>query len=158
MEEGWRLSTNAGRYGACTVVHSEVRQDMQEVVEVQKVPVKLYRSAERLTVAAPMPGLQPEDITVEVTAEGYVVLDGPLRSALKGEKELLADEWSVGPYRRSLALPVPVDGSGTTVTYGNGVLVVSLPIAAAVTAATITLERTGPARGEGGAAAARRIA
>jgi HSP20 family protein len=141
MEEGRRLSTN-----------------LQEAVEVQKVPVKLYRSTERLTVAAPMPGLQPEDITVEVTAEGYLVLDGSLRSALKGEKELLADEWSVGPYRRSLALPVPVDGSGATATYGNGVLVVSMPIAAAMTAATITLARTGPARGEGGEAPARRIA
>jgi HSP20 family protein len=59
---------------------------MQEGVEVQQVPVKVCRTAERLTVAAPMPGLQPEDITVEVTADGYLVLNGPLRSALKGEK------------------------------------------------------------------------
>jgi HSP20 family protein len=131
---------------------------MQEGVEVQQVPVKVYRTAERLTVAAPMPGLQPEDITVEVTGDGYLVLNGPLRSALRGEKELLADEWSVGPYRRTLALPVPVDGTGATVTYGNGVLVVSLPIAAATRASTITLERTGPARGEGGEAPARRTA
>jgi HSP20 family protein len=131
---------------------------MQEGVEVQQVPVKMYRSEERLTVAAPMPGLQPEDITVEVTASGYLVLNGPLRSALKGEKELLADEWSVGPYRRNLALPVPVDGTGATVTYGNGVLVVSLPIATATRPWTITLERTGPARGEGGEAPARRTA
>jgi HSP20 family protein len=131
---------------------------MQEEVEVQKVPVKMYRTVERLTVAAPMPGLQPEDITVEVTAEGYLVLDGRLRSALKGEKELLADEWSVGPYRRTLALPVAVDGTGATVTYGNGVLVVSLPAGEATRPARLTLERTGPARGEGGEAPARRIA
>jgi HSP20 family protein len=130
---------------------------MQEGVEVQQVPVKMYRTAERLTVAAPMPGLQPEDITVEVTGEGYLVLDGALRSALKGEKELLAEEWSVGPYRRTLALPVPVDGTGATVTYGNGVLVVSLPVAEATRPKTLTLERTGPARGEGGEAPARRI-
>jgi HSP20 family protein len=131
---------------------------MQEAVEVQKVPVKVFRTAERLTVAAPMPGLQPEDITVEVTAEGYLVLDGPLRSALKGEKELLADEWSVGPYHRNLVLPVPVDGTGATVTFGNGVLVVSLPIAATTRPSTLTLQRTGPARGEGGEAPARRTA
>jgi HSP20 family molecular chaperone IbpA len=104
-----------------------------------------------------MPGLGPEDITIEVTAEGYLVLDGRLRGGLKGEKELLADEWSVGPYRPSLAVPVPVDGTGATVTYGNGVLVVSLPVAAATRPATVTLARTGPARGEGGEAPARRI-
>jgi HSP20 family protein len=131
---------------------------MQEAVEVQQVPVKVYRSAERLTVAAPMPGLGPENITVEVTADGYLVLDGRLRGGLKGEKELLASEWSVGPYRRSLALPVPVDGTGGTATFGNGVLVVSLPIAAATRPATLRLERTGPARGEGGEAPARRTA
>jgi HSP20 family protein len=120
---------------------------MQEAVEVQQVPVKVYRSAERLTVAAPMPGLGPEDITVEVTAGGYLVLDGQLRGGLKGEKEVLASEWSVGPYRRTLALPAPVDGPGATATFGNGVLVVSLPLVATTRPATLTLERTGPARG-----------
>jgi HSP20 family protein len=90
--------------------------------------------------------------------EGYLMLDGKLRGALKGEKELLADEWSVGPYRRSLALPSPVDGPGATVTYGNGVLVVVLPIASTTRPATIRLERTGPARGEGTGAPDRRIA
>jgi HSP20 family protein len=123
---------------------------MQEAVEVQQVPVKVYRSAERLTVATPMPGLGPEDITVEVTADGYLVLDGQLRAGLRGEKELLASEWSVGPYRRNLALPVSVDGTGATVTYGNGVLVVSLPLAVTTRPATLTLERTGPARGGSG--------
>jgi HSP20 family protein len=131
---------------------------MEERVEVQKIPVKVYRTPERLTVAAPMPGLGPEDITVEVTADGYLVLTGRLRAALRGEKELLADEWSVGPYHRNLALPAPVDGQAATVTYGNGVLVVALPIAAATRPAVVALERTGPARGEGGEAPGRRIA
>ncbi len=123
---------------------------MQEQVEIQQIPVKVYRSGDRLTVAAPMPGLGPEDITVEVTADGYLVLNGRLRGALRGEKELLADEWSVGPYHRNLALPAPVDGQAATITYGNGVLVVALPVARETRAARATLERVGPARGEGG--------
>jgi HSP20 family protein len=122
---------------------------MEERVEVQQIPVKVYRSAGRLTVAAPMPGLGPEDITVEVTRDGYLLLNGKLRGALKGEKDLLADEWSVGPYRRTLSLPVPVDGSTASITYGNGVLVVALPIASENHPAVVNLERVGPARGEG---------
>jgi HSP20 family protein len=149
---GTRRATTANRE------NQEVSMSVQEQVAVQSVPVKMYRTAERLTVAAPMPGLGPEDITVEVTAEGYLVLTGRLRGALKGEKELLVEEWSVGPYRRSLALPAPVDATGATVTYGNGVLVVALPLAEATRPSTITLERTGPARGEGGEAPERRIA
>jgi HSP20 family protein len=121
-----------------------------EHVEVQQIPVKMYRTADRLTVATPMPGLGPEDITVEVTAEGYLVLNGRLRGAIRSEdKELVVDEWSVGPYHRNLALPVPVDGSEATITYGNGVLVVALPVASATRPTTVTLERIGPARGGG---------
>jgi HSP20 family protein len=127
---------------------------MQEQLKVQQIPVKVYSTAERLMVAAPMPGLGPEDITVEVTAEGYLVLNGKLRGALKGDKEVLMDEWSVGPYHRNLALSATVDGEAATVTYGNGVLVVALPIAAETRPAILTLERVGPARGEGGTRAA----
>lgn len=122
---------------------------MQEHIDVQQIPLKVYRSSDRLTVAAPMPGLGPEDITIEITAEGYLVLDGKLRGALRGDKELLVDEWSVGPYRRSFVLPASVDGPGTTVTYGNGVLVVAMPLAETTRAAVLTLDRVGPARGEG---------
>ena len=131
---------------------------MEERVEVQQIPVKVYRTTERLTVAAPMPGLGPENIEVEVTAEGYLVLSGRLRGALTGDKELLTDEWSVGPYHRNLALPAAVDGEAATVTYGNGVLVVTLPVAQATRPAVLSLTRTGPARGEGGEAPGRRVA
>jgi len=65
---------------------------MQEHIEVQQIPVKMYRSENRLMVAAPMPGLEPGDIGVEVTADGYLELHGELRGALKGMKDLLLDE------------------------------------------------------------------
>ncbi|MGH7265776.1 MAG: Hsp20/alpha crystallin family protein [Candidatus Rokuibacteriota bacterium] len=122
---------------------------MQEHIDVQQIPLKVYRSPDRLTVAAPMPGLGPEDITIEITAEGYLVLTGRLRGALRGDKELLVDEWSVGPYRRSFPLPASVNGPGATVTYGNGVLVVAMPLTEATRPAVLTLERVGPARGAG---------
>ncbi len=75
-----------------------------------------------------------------MTADGDLVLNGKLRAALEGDKELLMDEWSVGRYHRNLALPVPVDGEGATMTSGNGVFVVALPVAEAVRPALVTLE------------------
>ncbi len=68
---------------------------MQEQEKIQLIPVKMYRTAARLMVA-PMPGLQPDDILVEVTQEGHLLLQGELRGMLKDIKELLLDEWSVG--------------------------------------------------------------
>jgi HSP20 family protein len=116
---------------------------MQEHVQQQRIPVKVYRTAERITVAAPMPGLQPEDIVVEVTADGRLRLAGELRGVLKGVKDLLVDEWSVGAYERALDLPSPVDGETANVTYGNGVLVVALPVAETTRPARLSLVATG---------------
>ena len=72
--------------------------------------------------------MEPENISVEVTIDGRLVLHGDLRSRLKEVKELLLDEWSIGVYHRELALPVAVDAECANVTYGNGVLIVTLPI------------------------------
>ncbi len=39
---------------------------MQEQAKIQHIPIKMYRSPERLVIAAPMPGSEPEDILVKV--------------------------------------------------------------------------------------------
>src|SRR5436309_15951658 len=108
---------------------------MQEQVKVQQIPVKVYRSPDRLMVAAPMPGLEPEDVLVRVTDDGQLILQGELRGMLKNVKELLTDEWSVGGYYRELPLPDAGDGIHVSVTYGDGVVVSVRPISSRTTAA-----------------------
>ncbi len=120
---------------------------MQEQAKIQQVPIKVYRTPDRLVIAAPMPGSEPEDILVKVT-EDSVVIQGDIRALLKDVKELLIDEWSVGSYYREIQLPDPVDGEHANVTYGNGVLVVNLPVSEKTVPATLVLERTGIAHGE----------
>lgn len=121
---------------------------MQEDVSPQFIPVKVYRSDERLMVTAPMPGLEPDDIAVEITADGRLILDGALRGTLKGMKELIIDEWSVGGYHRELPLPDPVNAELANLTYGNGVLVIALPLADETRPAVLGLAATGTAHGE----------
>ena len=121
---------------------------MQEATNPQSLPVKLYRMHDHLTVAAPMPGLEPEDILVEVTEQGQLILHGDRRGTLKEVKEVLLDEWNVGPYHRELVLPEPVDGEHANITYGNGILVVALLLSQEMQPARITLAKTGPAHGE----------
>lgn len=111
-------------------------------------PVTMYQTAERLVVAAPMPGLEPADISVRVTAEGALELQGKQRGPRQEEKDMLLNEWSVGPYERTLTLPCAVDGELADVTYGNGVLVVALPKSARTRAAELNLEHIGLARGQ----------
>jgi HSP20 family protein len=137
---------------------------------MNEVPIKLYRTADRLTVAAPMPGLLARDFAIEITAENRLVLrgairgitadvqvfhrltvragSGPRRTLVEEHRELLIDEWTAGSYYRDLQLPEPVNGEMATATYGNGVLVVTLPVAKRVTAARLLLEQVGVGRGE----------
>lgn len=120
---------------------------MQEQAKIQPIPIKMYRTPDRLMIAAPMAGSEPEDILVKVT-ENNVVMQGDIRGLLKDGKELLIDEWSAGSYYREVQLPNPVDGEHANVTYGNGVLVVNLPISEKTVPATLILEKTGIAHGE----------
>jgi HSP20 family protein len=121
---------------------------MQEQLKQQSVPVKIYRTDERLMVTAPMAGLEPENISVEITADNRLILHGEVRGRLKQIKELLLDEWSVGTYHRELVLPVGVDGECANLSYGNGVLTVALPINKQTCPARLTLERLTPTHGE----------
>jgi HSP20 family protein len=119
----------------------------QESPMLQEVPVKVYRTGDRLTIASPMPGMEPEDIQVEVTDQGHVILQGQVRGLLKGVKELLIDEWTVGDYYRDVPLPDAVDGEAANVTYGNGVLVVDLPLSQWTRPAQLFMEKVSPGHG-----------
>lgn len=121
---------------------------MDDHAEAQRVPVKVYQSSDRLTVAAPMPGLEPDDITVEITPGNQLVLHGGGRGRLKGENQVFKDEWNPGPYCRELTLPSPVDGSMANITYRNGILVVVLPLADETRSAHLGLDVVGPEYGE----------
>jgi len=151
-------------------VQSLRRDDAPGSGMAQSIAVKLYRTPDRLTLAAPVPGLLPQDITVEITDGGQLIVRGPLRGitadaqlfhrldtsinpqglreSFEETRESLLDEWTAGPYRRVIDLPNPVDGSLATATYGNGVLVITLPIAERTTPAQISLVPIGIGRGE----------
>jgi HSP20 family protein len=138
----------------------------------QSMPLKLYRTADRLVIAAPMAGVRPEDISIEVTLFGRLIIESRRRGVLRAElfdvevtldrdgdeqvwtreqwqdtKEVLLDEWSTRGYYRELELPAAVDAALATATYGNGVLVISLPVAETVGSARLQLESVGEARG-----------
>jgi HSP20 family protein len=119
-----------------------------EQTALQNVPVRMWRQKDRLTIAAPMPGLEPEDITVAISADGRLTLHGELRGVFKHDKDVMLNEWSVGGYHRELDLPDTVNAELANLTFGNGVLVIVLPIAKTQRPADLTLEGVGQARGQ----------
>ena len=111
------------------------------------IPVNLYQNDRELVVVAPMPGVAPEDIGIEVTTEGEMTLTCAEHGIGQERIEYLLREWSYGPYLRRVQLPCSVDASKANVAYGNGVLSISFPKADATEPASIDLGRTGHARG-----------
>ncbi len=95
--------------------------------QLHAVPVRMYTTDSRIMIAAPMPGLEPRDISVSV-ADSHVTIRGQERGPRQHKRDLLLAEWTVGPYERQIELPQPVNGALANATYGNGVLVLALPI------------------------------
>ena len=120
---------------------------MQEQRE-QHVPLKVYRSDKRITVAAPMPGLEPSDISVEVTGEGLFTLRGELRGVQKDVNEQLVNEWDVGGYYREYQFPEGVDATLANLTFANGVLVAAFPLSDTTRPAKLTLHDVGRTEGQ----------
>jgi HSP20 family protein len=117
------------------------------MTEPTAVPVNLFENDRELMVVAPMPGVSPEDISIDVTDDGHLTL----RSAQHGEGQerigYLIREWSYGPYERTIELPCAVDAMRANLTYGNGVLSVTFPKTGVTTPGRVLVQRTGHARG-----------
>lgn len=92
----------------------------------QTVPVQLHQAQGLLVLAAPMSGLEPQDISVSIHND-RVTIRGDYRSSRHDQPETVISEWVMGPYYREISLPQPVSGRLTNATYGNGVLVLAMP-------------------------------
>jgi HSP20 family protein len=92
----------------------------------QSVPVQIHQTDELIVLAAPMPGLEPQDISVVITGD-KVTIRGSYRGSRREKEEVLVAEWTIGPYEREVVLPQPVNGPLTNATYGNGVLMLAMP-------------------------------
>lgn len=117
------------------------------MTDATAIPVNLFDNERELMVVTPMPGVGPEDITIDVTNDGHLTL----RAAQHGEGQeridYIAREWSYGPYERTVELPYAVDALRANVSYGNGVLAIAFPRADTLSAGRVLVERTGHARG-----------
>jgi HSP20 family protein len=111
------------------------------------IPVNLFDNERELMVVAPMPGIGPEDISIDVTDDGRLTLRASQHGEGQERIDYLTREWSYGPYERTIDLPYAVDATRANLSYGNGVLAVALPKADATIGGRVLVERTGPSRG-----------
>src|SRR5574339_863125 len=93
---------------------------------LQQLQVRIYQNENQFAIAAPLAGLEPEDISVMIEGD-RVTIHGDERGPRQHGLDLIKAEWTIGPYKREIVLPAHVDGALANATYGNGVLVLTLP-------------------------------
>ena len=85
---------------------------------------------EAYTVTAWVPGLDAEDLSLEVL-NNTITLRGEFKSAASDDAKYLARELPTGRFSRVIALPTALEPGKTEATIKNGVLTLRLPKAEA---------------------------
>ena len=117
------------------------------MTEPTAIPVNLYANERELMVVAPMPGVAAEDISVDVTNDGRLTLRAQLHGEGQERIDYILREWSYGPFHRTVELPFGVDASRANLSFGNGILAVTLPRAERTASAMLAVAPSGHARG-----------
>lgn len=117
------------------------------MTDAMAIPVNMYENERELMVVAPMPGVDVTDISVDVTGDGQLTLRAQMHGEGQERIDYIVREWSYGPYERMIELPRGVDAARANLSYGNGVLAVTLPKTLDTVPATLALNETGQARG-----------
>jgi HSP20 family protein len=111
------------------------------------LPVNVYHGVHKVMVAAPLPGLEPRNIEVEVDGR-RLSIRGALRGPGQGRKQYVLRQWTAGPYYCTVDLPASVDAARANATVDNGVLVVILPLAQQPTSGMISMRKIGTTKGQ----------
>lgn len=106
----------------------------------QRIPVNIYETDEDIVIVAPMPGVEGENVDIEVVGS-TITLTASLRGPGQEDRHYLLREWSYGPYERTITLPVEIDAQHANASHGNGILVLSLPKASRTKAVHVPLHQ-----------------
>jgi HSP20 family protein len=92
--------------------------------------VEVFERDGQFVVRADLPGLTPENVTIETSGDSLII-QGERQSELNVEEQgVYRAERSYGRFSRIIALPEGADVEHATARFDNGVLEVSVPVPA----------------------------
>ena len=113
----------------------------QGQVQVAQFRVEISENDNAFTIRAEMPGLKKDDISVNIDAD-QVAISAEVKNekeAKDGERTLRSERF-YGKLHRAFQLAQPVDESTASARYVDGILELTLPKKAAVSAKRITIQ------------------
>ena len=101
---------------------------VEEHETTRPLPVDVRDEGDEYVLTAYVPGLKAEDLNIQVVDDALSI-EGQFG---QHEGEYLMSELPVGGFRRTLRLPVTLDGDKATAAIENGVLTLRIPKAESV--------------------------
>ena len=93
------------------------------------MPMDLYRSGDHYVLHVDLPGVDPGSVDVSVDG-GILTVKAQRSERTEVDVQWLSSERFTGGYLRRLSLGEDIDADHIAATYQNGVLTVTLPVAA----------------------------
>ena len=102
--------------------------------------IDVFEKDNRLITKVDLPGVKTEDVKVEIV-DGQLAISGERKSEVEEKKEnFFACERAFGGFYRTVPLPEGVKAEDVKATFAEGVLEVSVPLAAKAAAAPQKIE------------------
>ena len=89
--------------------------------------IDIVETDKEIIATAEMPGLNKEDIKINITENRLEISAEMKREEERTERGYTYRERRRGAYYRSIVLPTPVDSENSKATYNNGVLEIRMP-------------------------------
>ena len=103
-------------------------------------PVDLKETKDAYVLKGSLPGMKPEDLTIETTSDG-ITIKGEFKEETEiKEGEYLRKERHYGKVQRSFMLPLAIDPNKVEATFEHGVITVTLPKTEIVKPKTVTIK------------------
>ena len=110
--------------------------------EIEAPIVDMYYDKEELVISAELPGMEKDDVEVNVNNHLLTLKGNKKRQETIAEDDYLCRERAYGRFSRSLELPADVQGEKVRASFKNGVLEIRLPCTGAGKGKTIKVEVT----------------
>jgi HSP20 family protein len=96
--------------------------------EVAQLAVDIRETNENLIIIAPLAGVNPDDVRIEIT-EDVVVIEGERENPLpqNSDDDYLVQECFFGPFSRSIVLPEMVNSKKAKASFKKNILVLEIP-------------------------------
>jgi HSP20 family protein len=91
-------------------------------------------------IKADLPGIDPKEVTISVEENRLTIAGERMHEEKKEEKDYRYREVAYGKFSRTIALPDGVATDAIKATYKDGVLAITMPAPAVVTAKKIPIE------------------